>query len=60
MANLYETLLAQAQDREPKALDERLAGDAKGSKPKSRRTVAQIINETESQRRPEAKLIWRR
>jgi prophage regulatory protein len=50
MANLHETLLAQAQDRECKALGERLAGDAKGSKPKSRRTVAQIIDETESQR----------
>jgi prophage regulatory protein len=47
MANAYETLLAQAQDCERKALSERLAGDARVSKPKSRRTVAQIINQTE-------------
>jgi prophage regulatory protein len=47
MADLYETLQAQAQDPERKALSERLAGDATGSKPKRRRTVAQIINETE-------------
>ena len=52
MANAYETLLAQAQDCERKALSERLAGDARALKQKSRRTVAQIINETESQRPP--------
>jgi prophage regulatory protein len=52
MADLYETLLAQAQSREPKDLDGRLAGDATGSKPKRRQTVAQIIDETESQRPP--------
>jgi prophage regulatory protein len=52
MANLRENLLAQAQGRERKALSERLAGDARGSKPKPRRNVAQIITETESQRPP--------
>jgi hypothetical protein len=50
MAELYEALLTQGQGREPKTLSERLKGDVRGSTPKRRRTVAQIINETESQR----------
>ena len=41
MANLHETVLAQTQG------SQRLASDGRGPKPKSRRTVAQIINQTE-------------
>jgi prophage regulatory protein len=52
MDDFYETLLDQAQDGEPKALSERITRDARGSKPKRRRTVAQIINKTESQSPP--------
>jgi prophage regulatory protein len=41
MADLLENLLTQTQG------SQRLASDGSGPKPKSRRTVAQIINETE-------------
>jgi prophage regulatory protein len=46
MADLLENLLAQTQG------SQRLASDGSGPKPKSRRTVAKIINETESRRPP--------
>jgi prophage regulatory protein len=52
MDDFYEILLDQAQDREPKDLSERLAGDATGSKPKRRRTVAHVINEPQSKPPP--------